>query len=339
MTVDTGVSFAGRVARRVRNWRRAFGTGRPRVHPDWVFHHEGVLGTSLELQVRAPRASTAREAEIQALREIERLDAVFNSYQPTSELRRWQATRHAWVALSPELLHVLQVAEAWQTRTGGAFHPASEEWTRLWKQAEREQLVPTAARVEAVRTRMAQPQWRLDAATGMALRTGDCALTLNAIAKGYIVDRACAAARSVSGVEQVLVNIGGDLRVSGPQLRVVGITDPRCDAENAAPVSRIQVREGAVATSGGYRRGFRIGDAWYSHLFDPRTGEAVREMESVSVVAPTTLEADVLATAFSVLPVAESVALADAVPHVGCFLVKLDGSIHRSRRWVELEIG
>ena len=42
---------------------------------------------------------------------------------------------------------------------------------------------------------MSRPAWRLDPEAGTAERLTDCPLSLNAIAKGFIVERACDAGR------------------------------------------------------------------------------------------------------------------------------------------------
>ena len=56
-----------------------------------MFYHENVLGTSLELCVRADGPESARRAEHRVLTEIDRLAAIFSGYDSTSEFSRWQA--------------------------------------------------------------------------------------------------------------------------------------------------------------------------------------------------------------------------------------------------------
>src|SRR6185295_17233950 len=100
----------------------------------------------------------------------------------------------------------------------------------------------------------------------------------------------------------------------------VQITDPFADADNAPPVARIIVRDKAVATSGGYRRGVRIGGRWYSHIVDPRSGIPVEHIASSTAIADRAADADALATIFNVLPVEESLRLAEKTPGVACLL-------------------
>ncbi len=49
---------------------------------DFEFRHENVLGTSLELRVRAATEDAAQAAETRALAEIDRLAAILSSYDP-----------------------------------------------------------------------------------------------------------------------------------------------------------------------------------------------------------------------------------------------------------------
>ncbi len=94
-----------------------------------------------------------------------------------------------------------------------------------------------------------------------------------AIAKGYIVDRACAAALAPGrGLHGLLLNVGGDLRVRGEAPRTLGIAAPWTDSESTEPIAFLEVKERAVSTSGSSQRGFRINGQWCSHILDPRSG-------------------------------------------------------------------
>ena len=74
----------------------------------FVFHHEDVMGTSMELRLVADSEALARRAEDRALREIDRLSAIFSSYDPGSEFSRWMAGPRTPVRIAPELFEVLR---------------------------------------------------------------------------------------------------------------------------------------------------------------------------------------------------------------------------------------
>ena len=109
-------------------------------------------------------------------------------------------------------------------------------------------------------------------------------------------------------------------------------------SETTEPLVEIEVRGRSVATSGNYQRGFDIRGRHYSHIFDPRSGMPADRTVGATVIAPRGADADALAKVFSVLLVAESLHLADALPDVACLLVADDGQISRSGRWHRHEL-
>jgi hypothetical protein len=151
------------------------------------------------------------------------------------------------------------------------------------------------------------------------------------------VDRAANAAMAAAHVTGAVVNIGGDLVVRGAWTEPVHIADPLSDAENSDPIARLLIRDRAVATSGNYRRGVEIGGRHYSHIVDPRTGQAVDHILSATVVAPRPADAGALATAFSVMTPEESRRLAATMPGVEFLLVQKDGNRVMSPGWHTLE--
>ena len=303
----------------------------------FTFHHEQVLGTSLEIQVQADSEEVATEAEERVLAEIERLSALFSTYTADSEFSRWQRSARVPVPISQELFDLLTDCERWHARSGGAFDPGVEHLSRLWRAAEQRNLLPTPEAIETARATARQAHWRLDPSALTATRLSDCPLTLNAVAKGTIVEAACRAACASRQVQGLLVNLGGDLRACGTTVQEVRITDPRQDAVNAPSLDRIFVADRAVATSGNYRRGFRIAGRRYSHILDPRTGRPADGIASATVVARSSADADALATLCNILPVQESLALVASLDDVECLLVTDDGRQHRSPHWSELQ--
>lgn len=283
-----------------------------------------VLGTVVELRLDGPEAA-ARQAEQAAWDCFERLEQEFSTYRPDSRLCRWRSGR---ADCSPDLLVVLSRAAHWSELSGGAFHPATAGITARWRRAEAEAELPTAAELARLTTDL---PYRITQ-TGVE-RVGDCSeVDLNAIAKGYIVDEAAAAAAAVPGISTVVVNAGGDLRHCGVGSIQVGIEDPNSPYDNAPPRWRISVSNAAVATSGSARRGFRVADQWLGHVLDPRTGYPVKHTASVSVVAATAMDADALATVLGVMTAAEASDFA-ARHQLACMLVSDDGTVHTSPAW------
>jgi thiamine biosynthesis lipoprotein ApbE len=306
--------------------------------PSWqVFNHERVLGTSLELKFATPRASDALLAEAAALAEIDRLDKILSGYDTASEFRRWAATRNEAIRVSPELFEVLALFDTWRERTGGALDASAEVAGRLWKTAAQNQRVPSAEELATAIRAVQQRHWRLDRATRTATHLSDAPLMLNSFAKSYIADQACAAALSAGHLTAAVVNLGGDLVIRGDGTETVGIADPQADGEGEIPLVSIAVKDRAVATSGGYRRGVEIAGHWYSHLVDPRTGRPVDHVSSATVVGQSATDAGALATALCVMSAEEGLSLVTHQPGVECLLVMNDGRRLASAGWKALE--
>ena len=139
-------------------------------------------------------------------------------------------------------------------------------------------------------------------------------IDLSAIAKGFGVD-VVAEVMEINGIKNYLVDIGGELRVKGlnaeQQAWKVGIDKPF--AYSTGQMEIITPGDSAVATSGDYRKYFENNGHHYSHLIDPRSGRPVSHtVVSATVIAKYSMTADALATAFMVLSVEESLAIANA---------------------------
>ncbi len=303
-----------------------------------VFHHENVMGTALELRVRADDFTAARRAETRVLEEIDRLTTIFSNHDASSEFRRWQAEPKGPVVVSAELFNVLQAADSWRVRSNGAFDPRAEVFTRLWLATAAKNQKPTAAELAQALNELLQDPWRLDPKTRTAERFTDAPLSLDAIAKGYILEQACKVTLvEIQGLNGLLLNVGGDLRAVGETSWTVGLAPARGDSETAKPLAFVEIQNQALATSGNAHRGFTIGDRWYSHVFDPRIGRPVEHVIKATVIAPQSADADALATIFNILPVKESIKLANFLTDVDCLLVTADGRIMTSEGWHQYE--
>ncbi|MBL4849546.1 MAG: DUF2271 domain-containing protein [Planctomycetes bacterium] len=304
-----------------------------------TFHQENVLGTSFRLVV-VGGAVGERYLRV-ALAEIERHRKTFSRHDPQSELSRinalpWEKRRS--LRLSKYLARVLRWAASWHARSKGAFAPYGGLLFRRLEKATPDGEPPTPEPV-GVGYRLTK-----SGKTYLLECDRDGSFDLDAIAKGFIVDRALRAVmRSKPRPRGALVDIGGDLGVAGSSDpdRVapweIEVADPRRPAENAQPLDRIELRGMCIASSGGYARPrARAGGTRQPHLFDPRRGEAARGVLGATVVAPDAASADALATILCVLPTKESLALIEATPGTAALIMDFQGHPLRSRRWRSL---
>lgn len=317
--------------------------------PTALFRHQPLLGTVVEVRCdgadedRAAGSSAAEAADAAVVAEIERLERIFTVHDPGSELRRWQ--RGEIDGPGPELSEVLASALDWQRRSGGAFNPAAGAVVALWRAAEARGEPPTPAEQAAVAAVVGPPIYhvdpsgvpRLDVAIEPGAERG--VIDLNALAKGWIVDRAMAAGRAAAPPSaDLVVSAGGDLRHTGPGSARIGIENPLRPYDNEPAIVTVELADAGLATSGRARRGFRIGGRWYGHVVDPRTGGTADEVAGISVVAPDAATADVLATILGLMAPADAAAHGDD-EGVAVLVVAPDGTVTANERWRSLPGG
>jgi FAD:protein FMN transferase len=289
------------------------------LHDDLLhdFGFEAVLGTTLDVTL-VGAGDRADEACAALMREIARLDGVYSRYDEASDLRRW--LRNDPIDPGSPLWPLLEAAMHWAHVSGGAFHPGAAAAGAAWEAAAEHDAVPCDIMLARLAKRL--EAFSLDRSSSPP----PFPITLDAIAKGAIVDAAAAAAAGVPGIMAGVVALGGDVRAWGERTSLVAISDPAAWADNAPPLAFVRLAGDALATSGARHRGWRIGGRWYSHLLDPRTGRPVDHVASATALAPTCLESDAMASAACVLTPDESLTLADA-SGMGLLLVLPSGEI------------
>lgn len=284
-------------------------------NPTWRFHADHVLGTSLDLAVVAKKPMAAALAIDAARTEIARLDKILSAWRSDSELMALNAA--ASMTVSPDLFAVIAACERMRETTGGAYSARIGKLLEACNDQAR-----LAVRIEAANL-------RLDPATRTITRPDNVVFAVDGMAKGYIIDRALAAARCVPGVEGVMVDIGGDLACwgtapDGNRWRI-GTVNAANPADNAPALSHLAIHNQAVATSGLSARGHST--------VSPLTGARLSHAAYATAMADSAAEADALATAFSVLTPGEAIALADRLDNVAARIVTKDGETLTSSRW------
>lgn len=274
--------------------------------------------------------AAAQRADAAVYAEVARLDKALSTWRKDSELARLVAAGRG--APSPELAEVLRLALDWRTRSGGAFEPGLAALGKRWTTAGQKGAAPSADELAAAVAALREPPFAF-AGDEVVFRGP---VTLDALAKGWIVDRAAAAVADVPGVTLASFQIGGDMRL-GETPRDVALADPRQPADNAPPLCTVRVGKAAVASSGGYKRGTTVAGTRHSHVLDPRTGKPADGVLGCSVIAPDAATADALATCLCVLGPVDGFALLAKAPDAHAVVVTADGAVHESPGFAALK--
>ncbi|TCZ60839.1 FAD:protein FMN transferase [Roseicella aquatilis] len=266
-----------------------------------------------------------------------RLDTVvaqMSGWEAESDLSRFnRAPAGTWQDLPADVLAVMDCALAVAAETGGAFDPTLGRLVDLWGFGPRPTPVegpPGEALLAPARAGAGWQRLRLDVPNRRLLQPGGLALDLSGIAKGHAVDLV-AEHLAAASIPAFLVEIGGELRGQGVKPDGtpwwVALETPPGEAP-AGEQFVVALHGLSVATSGDYRRSFRHGGRRYGHTLDPRTGWPLAEsLASVTVLHPSCMRADALATALGVLGVEAGLDHAGRYDIAALFLTREDGRL------------
>jgi thiamine biosynthesis lipoprotein len=290
------------------------------------------LGSDVSITVHGLARAAAERALDAAFAELETVESVMSLYQPDSQVCR--LNRQGFLDQPhPYLVQVLRAAESTSRQTDGALDITVQPLWDLHRMAKQQGRLPSDDELAAAKSRV---DWRRVSVTAHRIDLGGSgtSITLNGIAQGFAADRA-RSALAAHGVQQALINTGevaslGSRSAGNPWS--VGIQHPRnTDAYTA--VAALNGR--SLATSGDYETTFTA-DFRTNHIFDPRTGRSPAELASVSIVAPTALEADALSTAAMVLGAEATLRLVERLPGVDALLVGKDSRTFRTPGFPEI---
>jgi thiamine biosynthesis lipoprotein len=263
------------------------------------------MGTRYDVQFYAPRYADVKALAAELEAAVGAVDAQMSNWKPDSDLSRLnRAAPGCWVPVSANLATVLSRAVEIGGETGNAFNIGVGGLVEAWGFGPATSAL--AARGEA---RDAAPMLpvrdllEVDLQQCRARRHAGVGLDLCGIAKGFGVDE-LARVLDRHWIDCWLVGIDGEMRARGCKTdgRVWAIAIEAPEYDRRAAFGVIELGDAAAATSGDYRHWQELGGRRISHTMDPRAGAPLcGEVASVTVIAPTCMDADAYATALMVL--------------------------------------
>ncbi|MDD5574773.1 MAG: FAD:protein FMN transferase [Candidatus Omnitrophica bacterium] len=281
-----------------------------------------IMGTFVE--VKSPDA----RAHAIVFDEFKKLEALFNLFDPQSELARLNSSQNAVV--SEPLFSVINEGRHFAVMTDGAFDVTIGPVSLLWKKRIASRTWPEPRDVAQALDLVGSDDIFIDEATQtVRLLKSDMQLDLGGIAKGFALDRAVRRLREAQ-IASALINAGGNVYCLGLNRKVpwrVGVLDP---FDEDKVMDQVVLTDQAVATAGDYRQYFEWKGKRYSHIIDPKTGyPADSGIVSATVISKDGLTADVLSTACVVLGLKKSRELLGRFADTKGVLVASDGTIYR----------
>jgi thiamine biosynthesis lipoprotein len=274
----------------------------------------------------------AEEAMGRAYEEIDRLVRLMNRFDKGSVVSQLNAS--GLIEETPmEVLEVIDAAKKFHNVSAGTFDITVLPILELFNEtvAQKPLVYPSELEIKAALECVGLDKMEVRGKTIRLTKTG-MGVTLDGIAKGYIVDRA-SQVLTAHNIEDYLINAGGDIKTRGSRLDKrpwqIAIQEP---GQRNRYNHIIHMNNGAIATSGNYEV-YYDEEKMFHHIVDSESGLSPRESASVSIFAPRTIAADALSTGVFVMDPLSGVSFIDALPHFECLMIMRDGKEFSSKGW------
>ena len=290
------------------------------------------MGTFVSMTLIHSSKDQAEEAMGMAFQEIHRLSGLLNRFDDKTAVGQLNKDGYL-IDIPPEMTEVVAAALRYHQMSQGAFDITVKPLVDLFEEklSGKNQLPPTQKEMKQALKLVGSQKIQLGEGK-MVFQKPGMGITLDGIAKGFIVDRTSEHLSKLK-IENHLINAGGDIRTKGAKGDNrpwrVAIEDPS-KKKNYPDV--IQMRDGAVATSGNYEI-YYDRERMFHHIVDPSSGLSPDLKNSVSVRADTTMEADALSTSVFVMNPVKGIEFMNALPRCEGLVVAKDGSLLKSRGW------
>ncbi|MFT4939736.1 MAG: thiamine biosynthesis lipoprotein [Paraglaciecola sp.] len=283
--------------------------------PEEIHLSGPTMGTTYNIKFGP--AETVEPADLQ--REIDALlvdiNQLMSTYIADSELSRFNQLRSTEkFSMSSETLYVMTEAARLGELSDGVLDVTIGPLINLWGfgPQSRPETIPSTEEITKAKSITGLDKLKLG--DGWARKTEpELYVDLSTIAKGYGVDRV-AELLEQHDLRNYLVEIGGEMRVSGNKVsgQAWRIAVEKPVSSERAVQKVISIGDNAIATSGDYRIYYEEQGRRYSHLINPQTGYPItHNLVAVTVVHPSSMTADGLATALIVMGKEKAIRLAE----------------------------
>jgi thiamine biosynthesis lipoprotein len=298
------------------------------VHPSYsTYKLSGkAQGTSYSIQYHHSYEAVSQQ-EIDSMFSV--FDYSLSRYNTASLLSKLNRSRYK-AKVDSHLLKVIKYAKEMQMSTNGCFEYRLLPLLNLWGYGNSKPVqVPELTKIQSMLEEMHNSDLNIRYLS-IYKSSKSLAIDLDGIAQGYCVDEISSFLKK-KGISDFIVELGGELYISGSNNNTgtwqVGVDNNLIieGKQNAIVLSGMD--NVAVTTSGSLQKFKKIGDQYYSHIIDPRTGYPVQNgIVSVTVIAPSAMQADALDNAFMVMGIKDSFEWTRNNPNIGVYFTYMDSS-------------
>jgi FAD:protein FMN transferase len=242
------------------------------------------MGSPCDIQLFANTQAHAKQVIAAAIADVARLEQRYSRYRSDSLLSEINrvATKGGSTTVDTETAGLLNYALTCYQQSEGLFDITSGILRQAWRFSSGQ--LPSQHLIESLLGKVGwhQVHWQ---APMLSFPIAGMEIDFGGVVKEYAADR-IASLCWTHGIRHGIINLGGDIKIIGPQPDGspwrVGIRDPRNKTDI---LQTLNLTSGGLASSGDYERCIELNGVRYGHVLNPKTGWPVRHLAAVSVVA------------------------------------------------------
>lgn len=233
------------------------------------------------------------------------------------------------VTVDDDTIELLQKGIYYGDLSLGQFDITIGKLSSLWDFPNNSGTVPSESDIEATLSTIDYHAIVIDG-NEVSLSNPDAMIDLGGIAKGYIADK-MKDYLNEKGITSGMINLGGNVLTLGDKPDGsnynIGIQKPFSDDGTA--IASVEVSDETVVSSGVYERYFYVGDNFYHHILNPKTGYPYdNNLLGVTIICPKSVDGDGLSTTCFALGLEDGMKLIESLDDTEAVFITDDYELH-----------
>ena len=281
------------------------------------------MGTTYTVKVNNPKNVKVWMLQAQVDSILNSINNIFSTYIPNSEISQFNNTLTInKIKASDEFIYVLNKAKDVYINSDNHYDITINKIMKLWSfnKVKNEYSIPSKNVINDALKIVGLDKIIIHD-NDLQKISNNVEIDCNSLAKGYAVDRISQLLEK-KNIDNYMVDIGGEIRAQGVNAKgkfwSVGIQNP----ENNGILSKLELQNISIATSGDYNNFIVINEKEYPHIINPKTGYPIdNNISSATVLSRDCIDADAYATALMVMKVDEGIKMINGLDGFECMII------------------
>jgi FAD:protein FMN transferase len=280
-----------------------------------------LMGSAFEFVITDDKGNGEKFID-QSVAEVKRIEDLLTEFSESSQTSA--INKNAWhgpVEVDAEVYNLLKRCKELSKFTQGAFDITAGVFKKLYNFKGEKFELPSREKLRNTLQKVGSDKITLLEGNRIQLNHPGMHIGFGAIGKGYAADRVKNMLLELK-VSGGVINASGDLTVWGKRADgspwKVGIADPD---DPLKTIGWIEIENASMATSGNYEQYFEHNGIRYSHNIDPKSGDPVTGIKSVTIISPSAELSDALATAVTIMGKDVGLHFIEQIPSTHCLII------------------